>query len=113
MDDDRRDAIRRLSARLGSHVYGSDPAAQREGFWALYLLWLLHEQTDTAIKAEAHRERSAAVHDLDRLYGRCALCDDLAQIARKWDCDMFDVVLLMPTIVEDLVEMRRLQNDNV
>ncbi|MEZ0327578.1 MAG: hypothetical protein ACAH95_16890 [Fimbriimonas sp.] len=74
---------------------------------ALYLLWLLHEQTDPTIKAEAWRERSRAVADLDKLYGCRVDCHDLADVARKRHCDLFDAALLMPTIVEDLVEMRR------
>ena len=77
MDQERRDAIKRLSTRLGRHVYGSDPEARGEGFWALYLPWLLHEQTDPGIKEEARGQRSRAVSDLDRLYGRQVECHDL------------------------------------
>jgi hypothetical protein len=108
MDEEQRNAIRRLSTRFGQ-ITNRDLRARPEAFWALYLLWLLHEQIEPSITEQARRERAMAVADLDLLYGRKSEWHDLADRARAGACDMFDVVLLMPTIVEDLVEMRRMQ----
>jgi hypothetical protein len=106
LEDERVFAIRRLSTRLAA-IYDQDWGAnRREGYWALYLAWLHHDISGEA-KDAAPKERRRAVKEMDELWGRRVTCGDLVQIARMHTCDLFDVVLLMPTITEDLVDMRR------
>jgi hypothetical protein len=107
LDTERIEAAQRLCQRLGDQIFLRDRSRRREGLWSIYLVWLVNEIGRSAEEAaEARSERRVALNYLDKQYRRSVTCDDLVHLAREAGCDLFDVVLLMPTIVGDLVELR-------